>query len=509
MTRVSVFAALAVLAGSVPVGAQVADCAVPGIDDRCEAWVSVYDEVGPRSADLWYLRPSLDMSPGGETVYLTGRVRRPGEGLDPVLSVANDTDTGARRWAARYDGPDGTQPLFLGSALSPDGSALYAAGYQITSTPYTADAFVVARDAGTGDLRWVALFDGGSGGWDAFRSVAVSPDSATVYATGWTREEGGDTRLVVVAFDALSGDVRWQAGYDGPRDDDGFHVAAAPDGTRLYVAGERGRTTGSEPWAGDTVVLAFDTDEEPGRLLWTSVHGDPGAIREHPQGLRVTPDGTGVVVAGTTDPYAASVPEDAFAVAYQAGSGALLWATTYDGPASGRDSAEALALSPSGDRAYLAVTAATVKSDSDSLALAVDTDMAVVAIDLGTGTQLWESMHGTPGYLDEYARGVAVSPDGEQVFATMASARTWMGMDSSDGTGADLPLDIVTVALDADGVRSWVARYNSDPAGTDPSRPGAVVVAPDGSRVFVGGPVGHPVTLGQSGGFATLAYDAS
>ena len=98
-----------------------------------------------------------------------------------------------------------------------------------------------------------------------------------------------------------------------------------------------------------------------------------------------------------------------------------------------------------------------------------------------------------PGNGYDDARAIAVSPDGSKVFVT--------GVSRGSNSGEDY----TTVAYNAStGVRVWVRRYNGPGNGYDDAR--ALVVRPDGSKVFVTG-----VSRGSKRytNYATIAYGAA
>ena len=180
---------------------------------------------------------------------------------------------------------------------------------------------------------------------------------------------------------------------------------------------------------------------------------------------------------------AVALPDGSVSASTRAG-GNLLWAARYDNQGID-DRAQAVTVSPDGTRVF--VTGYSPTSDWS------DADYATLAYDAATGVNLWTRRYAGPaGGLDQ-ANAIAVSPDGTMVFVTGAS--------EGDGN------DYLTVAYDAlDGAELWQERYSGPGGGDKDDWPGAVVVSPDGSRVFVIGTSEGPSTTSD---YATLAYDAS
>src|SRR6266545_2145987 len=88
------------------------------------------------------------------------------------------------------------------------------------------------------------------GGDDYGEFVAVSPDGSKVFVTGrsWDSSTGFD--YATVAYEAATGSPLWGRRYGGPGGgrDLPADLAAAPDGTRVYVTGSAfdGSTTGTD-----------------------------------------------------------------------------------------------------------------------------------------------------------------------------------------------------------------------------------------------------------------------
>src|SRR5438876_725013 len=100
-----------------------------------------------------------------------------------------------------------------------------------------------------------------------------------------------------------------------------------------------------------------------------------------------------------------SVPGSASA----ATPGSQLWAKRYNGSANNSDSASSVAASPDGSTVF--VTGLRVGSTSGS-------DYATVAYDASTGAKLWAMRYNGPANDYDFASALGVSPDGSTVFVT-------------------------------------------------------------------------------------------
>jgi DNA-binding beta-propeller fold protein YncE len=164
--------------------------------------------------------------------------------------------------------------------------------------------------------------------------------------------------------------------------------------------------------------------------------------------------------------------------------GTTLWTARYEAPANYQLQAAGLGVSPDGSTVFVTGSASSGGSP--------DQHIVTVAYNAATGARIWVARYYVPGGSSD-AASLAVSPDGSTVFVTG-------GAGATSGAGG-----YVTMAYNAaTGATLWVRRY--DPPGDDGAAH-AVVVSPDGSRVFVTGGIGAEST--DLTNFVTVAYDAA
>jgi len=393
-----------------------AGASAPGSNDLAPGdrlWASRYN--GP--ADGSDAAHALGVSPDGSVVFVTGQSK--GEDSDDYATVAYDAANGTRLWVARARGIAADYAYAL--AVSPTGAVIFVTGLSwARGSDY--DYATVAYDAATGAQLWATRYDGPANRDDYASALGVSPDGSAVFVTGnsWGGASADD--YATVAYDADTGAQLWATRYNGPPTngyDAAYALEVSPDGSALFVTGQSfGGASGY-----DYATVAYDADT--GAQLWATRYDGPGNSSDSAQALGVSPDGSAVFVTGNSLGEASS--DDYATVAYAADTGAQLWATRYNGPANGSDSAYALGVSLDGSALF--VTGITWGG-------AAENDYATVAYNAATGVQSWATRARAHG--DEYAIDLGVSPTGTAVYVTGFSER-----DPS------APYDFGTVAYEA------------------------------------------------------------
>jgi outer membrane protein assembly factor BamB len=305
-----------------------------------------------------------------------------------------------------------------------------------------------------GAQLWVQRYNGPANRDDDARAVAVSPAGDRVFVTGSRYAANDQSNYATVAYNAATGGQLWVARYNDPLNggDDAMSLAVNPSGDRVFVTGTSfGGNMGS-----DYATVAYDA--ATGAQLWAKRYGS--SADDWAASVAVSPAGDRVFVTGSINHVAAEdAPddqEDYATVAYDAATGARLWVARYNGPANDYDAANSVTVSPGGGRVFV-----TGVSDAGSGNL----DYATVAYRAATGAQLWAKHYDYNG--DDQALSVAANPAGGAVFVT--------------GTSATVAYNVAT------GAQLW--------AKTGPGN--ALSVSPVGGTVFV------------TGGSAPVAYDAA
>jgi outer membrane protein assembly factor BamB len=411
------------------------------------------------------LAADLGVSPDGSTVFVTGTSSGK-SGVSEYATLAYDAASGAKRWSARLAGPGSNYDTANALVVSPDGSTVFVTGWSAEPLVEVGDYFTVAYDALTGATKWKARYRVRRRYNDIGQVIAVNPSGTMVYVSGASNGSGSHYDYATVAYDASNGHRVWASRYAGPGSTQDFPsaIAVSPNGSIVVVSGASRRPD----QLGHDTTIAYDA--ATGDRLWVARY-DPGT-RPHVAGVRFTPDGSRVLVAGRR--LAQSL--DYVTLAYDAVTGAGLWIAMYGGGSG--DGAEALSVSPDGSVAYVTGGSGGPQGDSD---------FGTVAYDVSTGSELWAALFDGPVSGDQdTAFAIGVSPDGTTV---MVTGQSYYG---PSGTSS-----YATVAYDAaTGDQRWSSLYVGGRFGTAV----ALGVSPDGLAVFVTG------TAGSGADYVTVAY---
>jgi len=376
---------------------------------------------------------------------------------------------GAQLWVKLYNGPGNSHDQANSVAVSPSGKTVFVTGYSggvATGNDYA----TVAYNASTGAQLWAKRYNGPGNKDDEAQSVVVSPNGSTVFVTGfsWDGPLGYDD--TTIAYNASTGAQRWVKIYNsrGDNGDFAYAMAVSPSGAAVFVTGISGQYA---------TTVAYNAST--GAQLWVKSYTKPvGSNGSRANSVTVSPSGKTVFVTG----YSLATTSDYITVAYNASTGAQLWAKRYNGTGNSGDQAASVTASPTGKAVYV-----TGRSDgTDGVS-----DYATVAYNATSGAQLWVKRYNGPGDIGGEANVVAASPGGGSVFVTG---------QTTAGSG-----DYATVAYNATtGAQQWVKLYNGPTDSTDEAL--SMAVSSTGNAVYVTGE-----SLGTKGfyDYATVAYNPS
>jgi len=261
-------------------------------------------------------------------------------------------------------------------------------------------------------------------------------------------------------------DTAWVSRYDGPGNGTDYGTAIAVDDLgNTYVTGvSDGNGSGS-----DYATIKYNPD---GDTLWVRRYNGPGDYTDEPYAMAVDDAGNTYITGkslgdGTHYDYAT--------IKYNS-TGDTLWVSRYDGPGTGADEANAIAVDDAGN-VYV-----TGESSGPS---GTGVNFATIKYN-PEGDTLWVRRYDGIGSMGDYGSAIAVDDMGN-VYVT--------GYSFNLATS----FDYVTIKYDPDGVMLWVQTYNGPASSTD--MPYAMAV--DGSgNIYVTGR-----SLGTSYDYATVKYN--
>lgn len=425
----------------------------------------------------------VGLSPDGSTLYVTGTSAGAGT-ADDYATVAYDASTGTQLWEQRYDGGTGRRDRAGSLDLSPDGSKVFVTGWS-GSTTSKVDYATVAYDAASGAQLWVTRYTSAGRHYEFPHDIVASPDGSSVIVTGNTQVNKAD--FLTVAYDPSTGAELWVARYRPGWSASGLGMS--PDGSVVFVTGMtniRYRTPTTPRVTADFGTVAYDAST--GVKLWSQTYDAGFGHNDYAGALDLSPDGSTLFVLGQS--AGPTRQTDYATVAYDSSSGAEKWVTRYTGPHNRTDRPSGIVASPDGSAVFVTGYG---YGRTDVF------EYQTLAYDASTGDTLWVKRYDGRGDASAAAFDIGVSPDGAHVFVTGGRVDSDTGELSGD-------VDYATVAYDAlTGARSWTQRYDGSSDDRDYLEFGghALVVSPDGSRLFV---TGASHGSGTRKDYATVAY---
>ncbi len=462
-------------------------CPPAPASDKCPIWATTYDFTqgsGTEGASATVLSSS------GDRLYVTGTSYNSASNGQDYATIAYDATSGNQIWVSRFEAAPNTTSEANAIALSPDGSRVYVTGQKdLHFGPLESSYLTVAYDATTGQQLWAASFHAPFSSSAFATAVGVSPDGHSVYVTGQSPEGYGNQDYATIAYDAATGQQLWLTRYQGIAYGIARALQVGRDGRRIYVTGVT--THMGEPITYGTVAY----DAATGQQIWEARYIGPNPDNNTDNegvDLALSPDGSRVYVTGTSGGGGIGKSLSFATVAYDAATGQQLWATRYAGLSDpSTNVATTIRVSPDGDRVYISGYSAL-----GSPVQPVNYDRVTVGYDARTGQQLWLSRFDGGGDDLPARPGLAISPDGSQIFVT--------GFSQPDFRLNLLGKDFVTLAYNAQtGGQLWLARYNNSTTGLDEGR--GLTLSPDGRHLYVTGRGTDPT--GVDGDYVTLAYN--
>jgi uncharacterized delta-60 repeat protein len=376
-----------------------------------------YDSAGNQLWATRYESPGAGIdSPNAIAVDNLGNVYVTGQSeayMWDCITVKYD-GYGNQIWAVRYDGGETDSGFKV--AVDQSGN-VYVTGLSFAGSYH----YITIKYDTNGNELWARLFDSTGHGYAATSASDMAIDaSGNIYVTGAGAVADSDWAYVTVKYDS-AGNELWVARYDSPvKVWDWARAIRVDNMGNVFVTGTSGlgMVPGSE---NDYATVKYDS---AGNQLWVARYDSPSSGEDDGQDIAIDDSGN-VYVTGISGYTWGSegmepVGGDYATIKYDS-AGNELWVRTYDGPAGGSDSGQAVALDDIGD---IYVTGSSWVSGTYENP---NTDYATVKYD-SAGNQLWVARYdsGVSGF--EAAKAVALDESGS-VYIT--------GSSCGDGTHSD------------------------------------------------------------------------
>ena len=345
------------------------------------AWVRTYN--GPGNHVDWAHAVAIDAS---YNVYVTGKCYESGANFD--YATIKYTPEGDTAWLRRYNGPgsgmdeayaiavsdsgyiyvtgsswgDGTSSDYATVKYDPDGDTVWVRRYNgpenyvdggyaialdglhnvcVTGKSYDTTGhldYVTIKYAPNGDTLWLRRYKGPAEGYDEASAIAVD-SVGNAYVTGYSAGSGTSQDYATIRY-RPNGDTAWVRRYDGTASGSDYGRAIALDDSGfVYVAGTSDGTGTYQ----DYVTIKYDSS---GSEVWT---------RRYDYGASGTDQLNDLAIDGSCDVYVAGYSGSGgaagldYATIKYHSNGDTAWVMRYNGPASGSDYAQALAVDDSGN----------------------------------------------------------------------------------------------------------------------------------------------------------------
>ncbi len=300
-----------------------------------QQWVTRYN--GPANGADGSSAIAVDMS---GNVYVTGYSdgdASPVFRQDDYVTIKYSS-SGTEQWATRYDGPANFHDVPNAIGLDNNNNNIYVTGGSSGSGTRYDYATIKYNSAGV--EQWVEFYNGPANYNDTAYDIAVD-DSGNVYVTGSSDGASSDNQDFATIKYNPAGVQQWLARYDGGGGGDDAYAMFLDESGSLYVTGES--RTPVSPYSYDYLTIKYNA--YTGDTVWTARYNGPASGIDLP--LSVTSDVSGnVYVTGYSD--GGGTGYDYTTLKYN-NAGAQQWFIRYNGSGNGSDIANTVAVDMSGN----------------------------------------------------------------------------------------------------------------------------------------------------------------
>lgn len=401
-------------------------------EDGTQRWATSF---APQDSE--FERPAtMAISPDGSKLFVTGwsAVTDPGKHLGfnyDYLTIAVDTSNGDVLWSRRFDGAGADMDLAWSVVADDERAYISGRSAAISGHPDMTDedAITIAYDAVTGEIEWKASYDY-EGGSEQGIALAVDPIRERVFVVGLGKGDQSDfdVALKAIAYDSESGELLWDYQYDGGGSfDAALALAVAPDGSRLFVAGQSSYSPANYRW------ITVGVNASDGTEAWQATHRGETEGFQSAYSIATDPNGERVYVTGSQTSSVTDLDTDIATIAYDSETGAIAWSDVYGVPTYNYEWPHEIVVAPDGAEVYVVAISARTATNGDFTTLAYDTV---------SGAQNWAARYNGAVVLDRsYGWSLGVAPDSSRVFTSgidyRAESQT-MSVTGGPGNAADL-----------------------------------------------------------------------
>ena len=315
--------------------------------------------------------------------------------------------------------------------------------------------------------EWITKYKSSSSYGGGVASAITADLYGYVYITGHVGSNETHDDYLTIKFDTY-GNKLWENRYNGPA-----NWLDWPNGIDVDLAGNV-YVTGKSSSNGSGWDFATVAYNSVGKELWVMRYNGPGNGQDSAEAIAITPSGNIVVTGGSRDKGA---NYNCTTIAYDR-NGNELWVARYNSPRFSSSEGYEIDLDAYGN-VYIGGCGITKGLNYDYIIIKYNSK----------GYELWSKYYNGVGNSYDFLFDMKVNENGN-VYVT--------GRSEGNGTGADY----ATLKYDTNGTCQWVARYNGPGNAYDLAR--GIDIDPK-ENVFVTG----YSDSGTGHDFATIAYNSS
>lgn len=281
----------------------------------------------------------------------------------------------------------------------------------------------------SGTPQWTQGYNGAANDEDVWNAVALDATGSSVYVAGRETTAAQGMNAVVRKYDD-TGKVLWTQSYNGAANLNDQAIGVTVDAKGQAIA------IGEESNPDKTTDIWLRKYSSTGETVWTQKFNG-GAAGFSNSGYKVATNAAGDVFIAAGVQTVASQRRNVYVAKLASATGAVVWADSLDGPASGDDEAFSVTVDPSGN-IFAAGYITTAKG--------VDVWVRKYKDNGPDYSIVWTQTYDDTSNAADYAFGVAADLHGNVIV-------------SGSETGTDSQLNAWIRKYDADGNTLWTQDY--------------------------------------------------